>query len=170
MDSKSFKTVGNNKDCYISALILPHGGVRPFHQKSTCSTQLTLRTCVMQSHPNYARMSKPTKPSNSTVWLVKIALRSKSYYRFSKIEPISHETASAFVVLLAWIYGVLNMSLISYRDGRTNFLCIKWHDSHFPDWPERTEPLPWLISDHCINSPSGQIETAQFPNWLATPE
>jgi len=30
----------------------PHGGVRPFHQKSTCLTQLTLGRYVVQSRPN----------------------------------------------------------------------------------------------------------------------
>ena len=26
----------------------PHGGLRPFHQKSTCLTQLTFGACVLQ--------------------------------------------------------------------------------------------------------------------------
>jgi len=47
---------------------LPHGGVRPFHQKSTCLTQLTLGRYVVQIWSRYARNLEPTKPSNSTEW------------------------------------------------------------------------------------------------------
>ena len=44
-----------------------HGGVRPFHQKSTCLTQLTLGPYVVQNWSSYGRKFDPTKPSYSTV-------------------------------------------------------------------------------------------------------
>ena len=47
---------------------LPHGGVRPFHQKSTCLTQLTLATHVVQIWSRNPRISDATNPSNSTEW------------------------------------------------------------------------------------------------------
>jgi len=46
----------------------PHGGVRPFHQKSTCLKQLTLEPCVVQIWSRNPRISEATKPSNSTVF------------------------------------------------------------------------------------------------------
>ena len=46
----------------------PHGGVRPFHQKSTCLTQITLGPYVVQIWSRTPRISAGSKPSNSTVW------------------------------------------------------------------------------------------------------
>jgi len=43
--------------------ILPHVGVRPFHQKSTCLTQLTLGPYVVQIWSRDVRNIEPTKPS-----------------------------------------------------------------------------------------------------------
>ena len=34
-------------------ITVPHGGVRPFYQKSSCRTQSSLGTFVVQSRPNY---------------------------------------------------------------------------------------------------------------------
>ena len=49
--------------------VLPHGGLRPFHQKSTCITQLTLGPNAVQIWPRNPRVSEATKPSNLTVWM-----------------------------------------------------------------------------------------------------
>ena len=46
---------------------VPHGGVRPFHQKSTCLTNLTFEPCVVQIWSRTPRFSGGTKPLNSTV-------------------------------------------------------------------------------------------------------
>ena len=39
----------------------PHGGVRPFHQKSTCLTQLTLGPCVVQIWSHITPESGPNE-------------------------------------------------------------------------------------------------------------
>jgi len=44
----------------------PHGGVRPFHQKSTCVTQLTLGPYVVQIWSRHGRNFEPTKHAFST--------------------------------------------------------------------------------------------------------
>ena len=41
--------------------LLPHGGIRPFHQKSTCHTQLTLGPYVVQSWSRDAPESGPNE-------------------------------------------------------------------------------------------------------------
>jgi hypothetical protein len=56
--------------CRLKVFSHPHGGVRPFHQKSTCLTQLTLGRYVVQSRPNWPVNRGSTKPSNFTVWKV----------------------------------------------------------------------------------------------------
>jgi len=38
-----------------SDLGVPHGGLRPFHQKSSCLTQLTLGPCVVQIWSRYVQ-------------------------------------------------------------------------------------------------------------------
>ena len=48
---------------------LPHGGVRPLHQKSTCLTQSALGPYAVQIWSRNVRKSEPTKPSRSTVWV-----------------------------------------------------------------------------------------------------
>ena len=45
----------------------PHGGVRSFHQKSTCRTQSTFGPCVVQIWSRYVQRSERTKHSISTV-------------------------------------------------------------------------------------------------------
>ena len=47
---------------------LPHGGTRPFNQKSMCLTQLTSRPNVVRIWSRNPRISEATKPSNSTEW------------------------------------------------------------------------------------------------------
>jgi len=47
----------------------PHGGARPFHQKSTCLTQLTSGPYVVQIWSRNVRKSERTKLAKSTVWL-----------------------------------------------------------------------------------------------------
>ena len=49
----------------------PRGGVRPFHRKSTCLTQLTLGPYVVYIWSSYVKNNEPTKPSSSTEWIVK---------------------------------------------------------------------------------------------------
>ena len=44
----------------------PHGGVRPFHQKSTCPTRLTLGPCVVQISARPPPNLGVTKPSHCT--------------------------------------------------------------------------------------------------------
>ena len=44
------------------------GGPRPFHQRSICLTQLTLRPHEVQIWARQGRNFDPTKPSKSTVW------------------------------------------------------------------------------------------------------
>ena len=46
---------------------LPHGGVRLFHQKSTCLKQLTLGTHVLQIWSRYVQNYEPTRSSYATV-------------------------------------------------------------------------------------------------------
>ena len=53
---------------------LPHGGVRPFHQKSTCLTQLTLGPYVVQIWPRYGRNFDQTKSAYSTEWSYRLSL------------------------------------------------------------------------------------------------
>jgi len=48
----------------------PHGGVRPFHQTSTCLTQSNLGSDVVQFWSLVQRMSGASEPSNSTEWNV----------------------------------------------------------------------------------------------------
>ena len=60
--SESFDSHGSETDP-------PHGGVRTFHQKSTCLTQLTFGPYVVQiwsRNPQSLRQRNPS--SNSTVW------------------------------------------------------------------------------------------------------
>ena len=45
----------------------PHGGVRPFHQKSTCLAQLTLGPYAVQIWTRYGRNFDATKPACSIV-------------------------------------------------------------------------------------------------------
>ena len=52
-------------------LNLPHGGIRPFHQKSTCLTELTSGPYVVQIWSRNARNFEETKRSYSTVWQAK---------------------------------------------------------------------------------------------------
>ena len=47
---------------HLDELHLPHGGVRPFHQKSTCITQLTLGPCVVQ---NWSRNTPKSSPNET---------------------------------------------------------------------------------------------------------
>jgi len=47
---------------------IPHGGVRPFHQKSTFLTQLTLGSYVVQIWSRTPRISAGSKPTNTTEW------------------------------------------------------------------------------------------------------
>ena len=49
-------------------ILLTHGGVRPFHQTSTCLTQLTGGPCVVQIWLRAVRNVEPAKPANSTMW------------------------------------------------------------------------------------------------------
>ena len=46
----------------------PHGGARPFHQKTTCLTQSTSGPYVVQIWSRHDRKSERTRPSKSTVW------------------------------------------------------------------------------------------------------
>ena len=48
---------------------VPHGGVRPFHQKSTCPKQLTLGPCVVQIWSRAPRNSAGSNPAYSTEWM-----------------------------------------------------------------------------------------------------
>ena len=48
---------------------VPHGGLRPVHQKSTCITQLTLGPYVVQIRSRSVQISERTKPAESTVWV-----------------------------------------------------------------------------------------------------
>ena len=50
-------------------LLQPHGGARPFHQKSTYLTQLTLGPYAVQIWSRNPRISEATKPSKSIEWL-----------------------------------------------------------------------------------------------------
>ena len=43
----------------------PHGGVRPFHQKSTCLTQLSLGPCMVQIWPRCCHFPGERKPRTS---------------------------------------------------------------------------------------------------------
>jgi len=48
----------------------PLGGIRLFHQKSTCIMQLTLGRYVVQIWSRRPQNFEATKPSNSTEWYV----------------------------------------------------------------------------------------------------
>ena len=45
---------------------LPHGGLRPFHQKSTCPSKLTLQPCVAQIWSRNTRDFEPLRPSEAS--------------------------------------------------------------------------------------------------------
>ena len=47
----------------------PHGGVRPFHQKSTCLTELTVGPYLVHIWTRNVRNPERTERSNSTVWI-----------------------------------------------------------------------------------------------------
>ena len=49
-------------------LSIPHGGVRPFHQKSTCLTQLILGPYAVRIWSRIPQNYGGLKASNSTVW------------------------------------------------------------------------------------------------------
>jgi len=53
----------------------PHGGLRPFHQKSTCLTQLTSGPYVVHISSRYGRNFDPTKPAYPTVRVCQLAYR-----------------------------------------------------------------------------------------------
>jgi len=63
----------------------PHRGVRPFHQKSTCLTKLTLGPYVVQIWSRDARNFKPTNTANSTVWYSGFGTRRRVGMRRLKI-------------------------------------------------------------------------------------
>ena len=46
----------------------PHGGVRPFHQNSTCPMELTLGRYALTVWPRCFRTSERANHSNFTVW------------------------------------------------------------------------------------------------------
>ena len=48
----------------------PHDGLRPFHQKATCLTRLTLGPYVVQIWSCNPRISEATKPAHSSMWRV----------------------------------------------------------------------------------------------------
>jgi len=53
------------RECFESIeVVRPHGGVRPFHQKSTCITQLTSGPCVVQPDSGLAFDVKVLKKIN----------------------------------------------------------------------------------------------------------
>ena len=60
-------TVESNVQRDRVAHTVPHGGVRPFHQKSTCITQLTSGPSMVQIWSRIPQNSGRAKPSNSTV-------------------------------------------------------------------------------------------------------
>jgi len=53
---------------FPTLLACPHGGGRPFHQKSNCITQITLGPYVVQIWSRYGGNFDPTKPSYSSEW------------------------------------------------------------------------------------------------------
>ena len=50
--------------------ILSHSGLRPFHRKSTCTTQITLGPDVAHIWSHSPPILQGTKTSNSTAWSV----------------------------------------------------------------------------------------------------
>ena len=58
-----------NEDSHSVGELGAQGGLRPFHQKSTYLTELTLGPYVVQVWSRIVRKSERTKPSNSTVWV-----------------------------------------------------------------------------------------------------
>jgi hypothetical protein len=58
---------GDGRYLMGGAPLYPHGGVRPFHQKSTCLTQSTSRPYVVQILSRYPPNLEGTNPSYSTV-------------------------------------------------------------------------------------------------------
>jgi hypothetical protein len=52
----------------VGNLRVPHGGVRPFRQKSTCLAKSTLGHYVVQIRSRNPGISEATNPSISTKW------------------------------------------------------------------------------------------------------
>ena len=66
----STKTSSCNYLRYQATTANPHGGVHPFRQKSTCITQSTLGSDVVQIWSRYCGNFHIQKPSYSTEWFV----------------------------------------------------------------------------------------------------
>ena len=59
---------------YVEKTAVPHGGVRPFHQKSTCLKRFTLGSYVVQIWSCTPQNGEATKLSNTTEWMEKTAV------------------------------------------------------------------------------------------------
>jgi len=88
----------------------PHGGGRPFHQKSTCLAQLILGPDVVQMGSRNPQISEATRPSNSTVWAM------PRWVRQASLEMCSSSEAGSCVRLIDVVYhSTLDLRVIKKK-------------------------------------------------------
>jgi len=124
----------------FSVLSNPHGGVRPFQQKSSCLTQLTLGPNVEQLWSRNVRKSERTKPSNSTVWV-------RRRYIFHKIlvETFSwkakRDPEAKMLSLQSFLRKGVSLGHVGRNDNLKDLKGGCWNKDEF--WAKICPPSTW---------------------------